>query len=77
MKKEYCTYCGSKMVQMPPIPANKFGNYGMYPDDLYDKETGKKRYYNYVKCPNDKWWKILRMREWHTRKHAIGEVILK
>ncbi len=65
MKKRFCTYCGSEMIEFigdaenyahhesnKTIPAAVYG----ITNKAYDKETGAKMKVKAYRCPKDRWW---------------------
>ena len=74
--KEFCTYCGSKLVERKPITADHFGGL-FYFSSPYDRKTGKTRMRKWVECPkrNNFWVKFFNRIYLHDA-HAIGEEYL-
>lgn len=74
---EFCSYCGKKLIYKGLLGAENFGFPTLYPRDLYDKETGKRKMRYYISCPNRRThWYSLFLEDSRHDAHAIGEEVL-
>lgn len=71
--KEFCSECGSKMLERKPISADHFGGMIFFVSSPFDKKTGKKRMIRWIACPKygHGWGK-----SYSHNAHAIGKEYL-